>query len=507
MGGVLEPLEDAPRWWGGNYVASPAHFLHPHTDLARRIWRATLKEGDVVVDATAGNGHDTLTLVHELDRAGGGTLWACDIQDVAIAGAQERLRSALQPPDWQIVTGDDIGMYGDADPELGPNSWDLHSDYSVVRVHWRVGDHQDVLRMLDSASVRLIVFNLGYLPGADKSLVTTAEGTVLALSHAERALVTGGTVSVTIYPGHEEGAREEVAVLDHASQLRMEVWSVYHHQWLNQRNKKSGRRPPSLLLIQRLHLGPEACGEYCKLPKPKCDGGKPAGTRRLVERLAPRGLDGGVLEAGVASDADAWFAEWRERLECWWVGLPSPARSELASCLGALGLHVGSRFDSWRAAQFALKNGASTAPEASVEPGCEWLVEPAPAKAEELRRLQLNLPPFPEADASLLFESDLPGRLLPPVPRLLPSWERLLSLTQDLEPGSVTAFATGGPQPAERHRSTDVHSSTPWSVAMVAGGSGGVAAAVALAVFVRACKWQQHGSSARPALRRPALQS
>lgn len=219
VGGELRPLEQMPRWWGGNYVSSSAHILHPHTDLARRVWRATVRAGDVVVDATAGNGHDTLTLVHELAAAGGGTLWACDIQEAAIASAQARLRAELLSPDWQIVSGDDLHLVGDERDAPGPDAWELHSDEAIVTVEWRVGDHVHVLRHLgsisDSISLRLVVFNLGYLPGADKSLVTTAEGTLEAIAHAEKALAVGGTVSVTIYPGHEEGGASSQSPFSH----------------------------------------------------------------------------------------------------------------------------------------------------------------------------------------------------------------------------------------------------------------------------------------------------
>ena len=97
------------------------------------------------------------------------------------------------------------------------------------------------------------MFNLGYLPGGDKSVVTTARSTCEALREAERVVCAGGSVSVTLYSGHEEGLHEEAAVLEHARSVPQDSWSVYHHVWLNQRNKRTGRRPPSLLLMQRLH--------------------------------------------------------------------------------------------------------------------------------------------------------------------------------------------------------------------------------------------------------------
>lgn len=71
------------------------------------------------------------------------------------------------------------------------------------------------------------MFNLGYLPGGDKAVVTRAEETVRALEAAQRAVRAGGAVSATIYPGHDEGRREEAAVLEHAAALPQGEWSVH----------------------------------------------------------------------------------------------------------------------------------------------------------------------------------------------------------------------------------------------------------------------------------------
>ena len=110
-----------------------------------------------------------------------------------------------------------------------------------------------VRRARAQGSASLVVFNLGYLPGGDKTIVTTAEGTERALLAAERAVGAGGCVSVTLYPGHEEGRLEEERVLAHASQLPQGMWSVYHCNWLNQRSKRTGIRAPSLVLLQRMN--------------------------------------------------------------------------------------------------------------------------------------------------------------------------------------------------------------------------------------------------------------
>jgi len=237
-----------PRQWSGKEFASDAQLMHPHTDLAHRLWAAHLQAGDGVVDATAGNGHDTLAIVRALGRAGGGSCFACDLQPVAIGSAQARMREALHADGWRL--DEEGGAVDD-----GSTAWLATSPANAeVEVRWRVCCHTELLsETLPPDSARLVVFNLGYLPGGDKSVVTTADGTVRALRAAERVVQPGGAISVTLYPGHEEGGREEAAALEYASALPMQQWSVYHHQWINNRNKRTGCPAPSLLHIQKVH--------------------------------------------------------------------------------------------------------------------------------------------------------------------------------------------------------------------------------------------------------------
>lgn len=122
---------------------------------------------------------------------------------------------------------------------------------SVV-LHWHHGCHLDLMRSLPPTSVKLVVFNLGYLPGGDKSIVTLSDTTVSTLREATAVLEPGGCISVTCYPGHAEGESEERAVVSFASSLPQQTFSSYWHQWINQRNKRTGKPAPSLVLIQRL---------------------------------------------------------------------------------------------------------------------------------------------------------------------------------------------------------------------------------------------------------------
>jgi len=94
--------------------------------------------------------------------------------------------------------------------------------------------------------VRLITYNLGYLPGGgDKSLTTKVETTVESVRKALKLIQAGGAISITLYPGHSEGQREETQLLSFIKKLTPLEWNCCHHQWLN-RNKS-----PSLLFIQK----------------------------------------------------------------------------------------------------------------------------------------------------------------------------------------------------------------------------------------------------------------
>ena len=110
---------------------------------------------------------------------------------------------------------------------------------------------------------------------------------------------------------------------------------------------------------------------------------------------------------------NTWFERFHSKLDGWWALLAFGEQQALGNCLGALAIHLGSRFDAaynaWRALQ-GKPPKPPPAPRAVAEPGCEWIGEGA--------RLSLpELPPFPsDFDA---FEAPVL-----PLPRLLPQWQR-----------------------------------------------------------------------------------
>ena len=189
--------------------------MKSHLNLAHQYWRGLVSAGDIVVDATCGNGHDSLTLSHLALSEGSGGLVSCDIQEQALINAQELLAQEL-------------------------------SSAQQSRVLWRRGCHSKFPEELREGSVKLVVYNLGYLPGGDKSLTTQVETTLQSVEAAQELLMSGGALSITCYPGHAEGAREEEALLGYVRKLDPAGWSCCHHRWLNR------EKAPSLLWIQKL---------------------------------------------------------------------------------------------------------------------------------------------------------------------------------------------------------------------------------------------------------------
>ena len=95
--------------------------------------------------------------------------------------------------------------------------------------------------------VKAAIFNLGYLPSADKSIITQPQTTLEALEKLCRMLVKGGRIAIMIYYGHEGGDIERDAVLDFVSQLPQQEYTATIYRTLNQINN-----PPFLVMIEKL---------------------------------------------------------------------------------------------------------------------------------------------------------------------------------------------------------------------------------------------------------------
>ncbi len=188
--------------------------FYSHLDLAYQYWKKLVYPGDLVIDATCGKGRDTLKLSQLAIHSDRGEVYACDIQTQAIQWTQHYLTRHLSPQ-------------------------------QVLRIHFVLGCHSQFPSQIQPNTVKLIVYNLGYLPGGDKTRTTKTESSLQSLRQAQELVMPGGAISLTCYPGHTEGALEENAILAYVKNLPSSQWSCCYHQWLNR------CRAPSLLLLQK----------------------------------------------------------------------------------------------------------------------------------------------------------------------------------------------------------------------------------------------------------------
>lgn len=168
-----------------------------------------IKPGDTVVDATCGTGRDTIALARAVGSEG--KVYAFDIQKNAYLLTEARLKS-----------------HGYSNVHLLMQSFVSMSDYIAER------------------SASAVVFNLGYMPGGDHSITTTADTTLKGLECALRTIRSGGIVTVVMYDGHEAGAEEKQAVLEWAEELDQSKYHVAFVSLLNQKNN-----PPEILWITK----------------------------------------------------------------------------------------------------------------------------------------------------------------------------------------------------------------------------------------------------------------
>ncbi|BDS09011.1 hypothetical protein NT6N_40510 [Oceaniferula spumae] len=160
---------------------------------AHQLVTEVVRLGDLVVDATVGNGHDTLFLATIVGSDG--KVIGFDIQQEAIDSARVRLLEAGIPAEG-------------------------------VQLHVR---SHDEMREVVADEVAAIMFNLGYLPGADKSLITKTDSSLRALEQSVELLKSGGLLTIMCYPGHAGGDTEAAAVKKWVSALPVEKFNVQHY--------------------------------------------------------------------------------------------------------------------------------------------------------------------------------------------------------------------------------------------------------------------------------------
>ena len=179
-----------------------------------RFWAAeliepALRDGARAVDATMGNGQDTLWLCRRVGEAG--RVYAFDVQPEAVARTRQRL--------------EDAGV--------------------AQRAELNCLGHERMAEVVPGP-VDAVMFNLGWLPGAAHAVTTRTETTLLAVNAALGLLKPDGLLTVCVYPGHPEGTRELEALTHWAETLDPRRFDALLRRYMNQPND-----PPQLIAVKR----------------------------------------------------------------------------------------------------------------------------------------------------------------------------------------------------------------------------------------------------------------
>ena len=170
--------------------------------LSHHYWSLLLAPADIVIDATCGNGKDTLALARLVPE---GLVFSMDIQRRALEETCGQLKKSL----------------------------DATQNQRIILLH----QSHETLPLVHP--LKLVVYNLGYLPKGDKALTTLTETTMKSVEQALALISEGGAVSIMCYPGHAEGLLEENALVAYASALAAEKFTVYFHSQVNRKSSPS----------------------------------------------------------------------------------------------------------------------------------------------------------------------------------------------------------------------------------------------------------------------------
>ncbi len=179
-------------------------------NIARDYCHRFIKEGDIVVDATAGNGNDTVLLSELVGE--NGKVYAFDVQKDALENTEKKLK-------------------------------DLKLEN---RVNLILDGHENIKQHISTEKVKLVIFNLGYLPKGNHEITTKKDTTITAIKESMELIEKEGKILIVIYPGHPEGAKEKNAVEEFVQKINQKQYNVARISFMNQINN-----PPFLIVIEK----------------------------------------------------------------------------------------------------------------------------------------------------------------------------------------------------------------------------------------------------------------
>lgn len=177
--------------------------------FGHELLEKVVQKGEVAIDATCGNGNDTLFLSKLVGEKG--HIYAFDIQKQAIENTKKMLEE--------------------------------HGQYHVTYVQ---DSHVYIDQYVKEEAIGGAIFNLGYLPRSDKTIITKPDSTILALEKILAKLKKGGLCVLVIYSGHPGGKEEKDAVLSYATHLDQRNYTVLQYRFINMVND-----PPFTIAIYK----------------------------------------------------------------------------------------------------------------------------------------------------------------------------------------------------------------------------------------------------------------
>ena len=185
-----------------------AKYINKVTEVNKIYLEDIVKEGDVVVDATMGNGYDTVYLAKKVGSKG--KVYAFDVQEEALKSTSKKIVKE-----------------------------------QLENVELILDGHENIDKYVKE-QVSCVVFNLGYLPRAKHQIITKSDTTLPAIKTGLDLLKPNGVMSIAIYSGHEGGMEEKEAVYEFTKNLDQNYFNVMCTKFINQVNN-----PPELLLIEK----------------------------------------------------------------------------------------------------------------------------------------------------------------------------------------------------------------------------------------------------------------
>lgn len=177
--------------------------LKRNTELVKEVMRRVIKENDLCIDATLGDGNDSLYM-YNLNAK----VMSFDIQDEAITSSRN--------------------LFLENNIKLDDNK----------RIKFILDSHSNIDKYLnENDKIKFATFNLGYLPSGDKSIITKYDSTISAIDKILNYLDKDGVISIICYYEHDGGLEEKTHVDDYLKKLDNKKYEVVKLDKYNEERK------------------------------------------------------------------------------------------------------------------------------------------------------------------------------------------------------------------------------------------------------------------------------